>query len=88
MQISTTSGRRTLTATMRPSGRRALCTCATDADAIGTGANSAKSASSGAAEIFLDGAHDVLERERADVVLQLVERVDDVRRGSGRAASS
>ena len=41
VQISTTSGRRTLTATMRPSGRRALCTCATDADAIGTGANSA-----------------------------------------------
>src|SRR4029079_11180061 len=47
VQISTTSGRRTLTATMRPSGRRALCTCATAADAIGTGANSAKMLPSG-----------------------------------------
>ena len=38
---ATTSGRRTLTATMRPSGRRALWTCETDADASGTGENSA-----------------------------------------------
>ena len=43
------SGRRTLTATMRPSGRRALWTCDTDADASGTGANSAKSVAQRAA---------------------------------------
>ncbi len=30
-------GRRTFTATTRPSANRALCTCATDAEAIGTG---------------------------------------------------
>ena len=41
VQSSTTLGRRTLTATMRPSGRRALWTCDTDAEASGTGANSA-----------------------------------------------
>jgi hypothetical protein len=41
------SGRRTLTATTRPSGRRALCTCATDADAIGVRANSENTWSGG-----------------------------------------
>ncbi len=40
-------GRRTLTATTRPSLSRALCTCATDADAIGTGEISANSSSGG-----------------------------------------
>ena len=44
---STRLGRRTLTATTRPSGRRALCTCATEAEARGTGANSAKISRSG-----------------------------------------
>ena len=56
VQISTTFGRRTLTATMRPSGRRALCTCDTDADASGTGANSAKIARERAPEVALDRA--------------------------------
>ena len=44
---STRVGRRTLTATTRPSGKRALCTCATEAEARGTGANSAKISRSG-----------------------------------------
>ncbi len=47
----TTLGRRTLTATTRPSARRALWTCDTDADASGTGANSAKSDAERAAEV-------------------------------------
>ncbi len=40
-QSSTRLGRRIFTATMRPSVSRALCTCDTDAEASGTGANSA-----------------------------------------------
>ena len=78
VQISTTFGRRTLTATMRPSGSRALWTCDTDADAIGTGANSAKIGAQRPPEVGLDGAHDVLDREGADVILQLGERGGDV----------
>ena len=40
---STTSGRRTFTATTRPSGSRALWTWATEAEAIGTGTSSVNS---------------------------------------------
>ncbi len=40
-QSSTRLGRRTFTATIRPSVSRALWTCDTDAEASGTGANSA-----------------------------------------------
>jgi hypothetical protein len=45
--ISSRCGRRTFTATSRPSCRRARCTCATDALAMGSTPNSANSVSGG-----------------------------------------
>ena len=67
-------GRRTLTATMRPSGRRALWTCATDADASGTGANSAKSSLIGRPKSVSSVRTTASNGNGPDVVLQVLER--------------
>ena len=66
----------TLTAHRRPSCNGARCTCASEADAIGTASNSAKTAFERAAELALDRLADHRERPRRHAIVQARERRD------------
>ena len=80
-------GRCTLTTTSAPFGSVARCTWPIEAAAIGCSSNVRNARLDREPELLLDDPLDVGERERADVVLELAQLRDDVRRhdvGPGR----
>ena len=74
------SGRCTLTTTWSPVGSVARCTWPIEAAAIGVSSKREEGLLEREAELLLDHPADVVERDRADVVLQLPQLGDDVRR--------
>ena len=76
--VSTMCGRRIFTATSRPSGSSAKCTCATEALATRRQVEGAEHFRVGLAVGAVQRLDDLLRRERRDAVLQLRELVGDV----------
>ncbi len=70
------SGRRTFSATVRPSRRTARWTCEIDAEATGIGSSAAKTSDGRPPVLLAQDLLDLVERERADVRAQRRQLVD------------